>query len=357
MKIEDSKNEEEKREKIVELNNFSSRISEKDYAILGKSDEERSKNQNKNIYKTSEFTLDDLKELQQTIEVEKKELERELSEISKKSIQPTKPKFSKLTTQKWARARQNLLALSRVKSLSKQIRLYGTSINLLKSDSEYVEELKNFLFQTQSSKLDHIAKQKDVWYMIHPDSTFNHFWSIITYFLMLYTCFITPYRCAFIDIPSQSWVILEYFIDCWFFMNMIITILSIYEQGNIRIASIKFNSIEYFKSWLFVDLISVIPLELFGLYSSTDNFNDLIRLFRLPRLFRLINVSKLFGLSKKLENNQCVQKLLEFFRFDPVTYTILSFGFGILVIIHVVACMWYFMAKINYFTPDCWVFK
>ena len=65
--------------------------------------------------------------------------------------------------------------------------------------------------------------------------------------------------------------------------------------------------LKYAKSWLLVDLLACIPINLieYQLNSQSqqnDNYNSLLRLFRLPRLYRLLRIARLFKIFKAFKN-------------------------------------------------------
>jgi hypothetical protein len=51
----------------------------------------------------------------------------------------------------------------------------------------------------------------------------------------------------------------------------------------------------YLKSWLILDIISVIPLDLMASYGGTNRFT---RMSRLGKIYRIVRLTKMFRLLK-----------------------------------------------------------
>ncbi len=110
------------------------------------------------------------------------------------------------------------------------------------------------------------------------------------------------------------------------------------------------------KSWFLVDLISVLPISYFT--DASFKYNNLTRIGKLPKLYRLIKLTKLLRMSKMAKKGN-MNRLTKFFleklkvnaNIERLIYFILSF----LLLNHLSACIWYFVAKLQDLDPDCWV--
>ena len=91
-------------------------------------------------------------------------------------------------------------------------------------------------------------------------------------------------------------------------------------------------------SWFFIDLLSVIPLDL--LY-DTSNVNKLARFSRLGKVYKLVRMTKLTRLIKimKVKNNilkQFVEILKIGAGFERIVFLLINF----IILQHVTACLW-----------------
>ncbi len=114
----------------------------------------------------------------------------------------------------------------------------------------------------------------------------------------------------------------------------------------------------YLKSWFVIDLISVLPISKFT--NTGFKYNSLTRIGKLPKLYRLLKLTKLLRMSKMAKKGN-VNRITKFFleklkvnaNVERLIYFILTF----LLLNHLSACIWYFMAKLQDLDPDCWVVR
>ena len=122
-----------------------------------------------------------------------------------------------------------------------------------------------------------------------------------------------PVRIAFLsdgdndEEEEAAWTAIEYFVDCVFVGDIIITFFSAYfdHEDNLVVKKrVYFNFIcypysiqkiawHYITGWFVLDVASVIPFHLFSDDDgSNQRLNNLIRVARLPRLYRLVKIVK-----------------------------------------------------------------
>jgi hypothetical protein len=72
-------------------------------------------------------------------------------------------------------------------------------------------------------------RPKRVRWLLYPEDTFKQTWDLIITFILIVSCFITPFRLAFdIDDESLKWKVIGYLIDCMFLVEMIVNFNSAY---------------------------------------------------------------------------------------------------------------------------------
>jgi hyperpolarization activated cyclic nucleotide-gated potassium channel 1 len=77
---------------------------------------------------------------------------------------------------------------------------------------------------------------------------------------------------------------------------------------------------------------------------------------RLPRLYRLFRITRIIKLLKVSKNSPTMSKLQDFFRLKQSAIRLLTVFVSVAVIAHICTCLWYFMAKLEGFGPDTWVY-
>ena len=91
---------------------------------------------------------------------------------------------------------------------------------------------------------------------------------------------------------------------------------------------------------------------------SGPNYTNLLRIARLPKLYRLVKLSKLFRMVKVVKKgnvNKITKYFLEKLKVNANIERLIFFIFGFLILNHLSACVWYLIAKLQDFEPDCWV--
>ena len=95
------------------------------------------------------------------------------------------------------------------------------------------------------------------------------FWDVWILILLILVCLVVPWRLAFYDENSFNWMIAYFSIDFFFLLDIILTFFtSVSDDQNIgEIVNKKQIAIIYLKSWFWVDLISIFPLDMINLLS------------------------------------------------------------------------------------------
>lgn len=129
--------------------------------------------------------------------------------------------------------------------------------------------------------------------------------------LLFFTASVTPFETAFLAAADESVVKLDLlfflnrFVDIVFFVDIFIQCRMPFrdEQTGHLILDVRKISSRYFKSWFFLDVISVLPFEFIGLILHTGSLTDLA-LLRFVRLTRLLKLLRVFRASRKLKRLQ-----------------------------------------------------
>jgi len=97
-----------------------------------------------------------------------------------------------------------------------------------------------------------------------PDSKFKTFWNITVILLLLYTSTVVPFQVAFVDKDTNFAILVNYFVDILFGIDIIVNFFSAYETRNHRIEiRIKHIVREYLTGWFALDLLATFPTQIF----------------------------------------------------------------------------------------------
>lgn len=183
---------------------------------------------------------------------------------------------------------------------------------------------------------------------------------------------ISPYRISFIedeDAVDETFNQIDYFIDISFFLDLLLNFFFAFkDQDDNLITSHKKIILNYLKLWFWIDLTTIIPFN-FILESQeqaqlrnqdvhSKKINNLGRIIRLPKIYRLIRMTKFLKntSSQKNKSNRGMAKyFLEKLKLKANLERLLYFLLGFIVLTHISACLWYFIAKLENFNADTWV--
>ena len=80
--------------------------------------------------------------------------------------------------------------------------------------------------------------------------------------VLIFIAIVTPFRLAFVEVDDPAWTGVDYMIDLIFAMDITICFFSAFEDENEELVHNQCTiASTYIKSWFFVDLISIIPLD------------------------------------------------------------------------------------------------
>lgn len=313
-----------------------------------------------------DFNLEDFKYFEKMKENQGKKIEMELRMLKERSL------FLNLgenLKRKWQNARRMLMLGVKMNRFNDDIKIYGSSINAgieLGSD----KELYNCIIQQDQMKMIKKTKKKTQQEHTHskllllPNDRIVKFWSYILALMMIYTATIMPFRIAFMkNDDSDTFSALDYFSDALFMMDICINLnLAYYDDSNHLITSRKKIFLHYLLGWLIIDIIGVFPFETITSQKfsedSTNNaggYNDFIKLLRLPRLYRLVKISRLFKFIKSSAIGNLMTNLQLFLKINSSYIQVMKFIMTVILIVHILGCLWYFEAQLQDFAPDTWV--
>ena len=131
---------------------------------------------------------------------------------------------------------------------------------------------------------------------------------------------ILPYRVAFLD-DNEDWGpfdIAEMVFNGVFFMDIILNFFTAYYDPNenlvldkkvinlifiifgVLIRNLQKIAKNYLFSWFLIDVVSTLPLQ--NIIMSTTNYNQMMRISKVPKIFRFIKMSKYLKFLSKILN-------------------------------------------------------
>ena len=191
--------------------------------------------------------------------------------------------------------------------------------------------------------------------MIHPQNSLKSAWDGVVTMCLMYTAILMPLSLAFYESGTQdAWYWLDLIIDCFFFTDLVLIFnTAYYDSEGILISDRCQVTLKYLKSWFLIDLVSCIPFIL--ITGSGGNYNSLLRLARLPRLAKLLRISRLLKVLKTGSSTSFLRKIEDRLNIKTSAMRLFQGFVTIILMLHLMACLWYFSAKFQNFDVKTWV--
>jgi CRP-like cAMP-binding protein len=208
-------------------------------------------------------------------------------------------------------------------------------------------------------------------FLIHPESKIKEAWDFLILLVTLYTITFVPYNMAYLDLDTLSLLIIDLFCDVIYILDLIFQFfIPIQDYDEKYITSKSRIAINYLTSWFILDFLSSVPinsvLSIVLLINEEDTLNsnsdlvvsklkvskNLTNIAKLSRMYRLMKLVRLVKLIKISKNQKIKYKekmnILEDMNISSTLKRLLIFLFYFILLNHVLACIWTFIASLDY---------
>jgi hypothetical protein len=198
--------------------------------------------------------------------------------------------------------------------------------------------------------------------MLFPNNKYKHVWDLWVVFLLIYTALIVPYKVCFEDDTSDGQFIFDLIVDFSFMIDIVMTFFTAYEERGVLVVSRTHIAKNYLKSWFVIDIVTTIPFSMIEKLNTdvgAASDSKALRLARIPRLYRLLRIFRLLRILKllKKETTSSTSQMAKAIKVGNSIKEMLTIISTIIFTNHLVACLWFFQAKLLDFPDDCWVRK
>lgn len=253
---------------------------------------------------------------------------------------PAQSKYTEI----WQRVRSKLKTQLMLKNLRTQLNLFGPGSTTALSSTEGGLMSQ---FRTVSQTQDMVVAHSKRW-IINPDGVFKQVWDLLSSFAILYIAVFLPYTLAFEE--DKPWIYMDYGLDAFFFIELLLTCNLAYDSGDGTLVTDRREIVaRYLKTWFFPDLLACIPFA--EILSSEVESRTVLRM---TSLYRFIRLTKVLKALRNSYNNRILVRLQDFFHLGISGYRLVVTLIGMLLVIHFVACMWVFTARMEDFSPMSW---
>ena len=211
---------------------------------------------------------------------------------------------------------------------------------------------KGFRSDTFGSKrLDEESRQNLRMMLCHPASRYARNWTAMVNFLVLVVAFTEPATLAFRAERSRrgqlSWnEALEISFAVIFIVDIFINFFRPVDKYGRLLWDMRVIAVRYFKGWFWVDILSALPLDLMFLGTAAPGSPG-ARILSLLGLLRLLRLYRIKRMMSELEGDPNLPYL-----------SLLGVKFALLIALasHWSACTLFYLARLQSFDEDTWVF-
>lgn len=183
--------------------------------------------------------------------------------------------------------------------------------------------------------------------MISYKSRARHLWDFVVIFATLLSAILISYISFFLHQRSQTTELLIYSLDVIFIIHIFIEFRTTYKYlGEEVLDRIRVKK-HYAKGAFLYDLLGVFPFEIFALIQPQHEIEG-ISLFALLRLSRLIRLKNLITIYRKWELENWA---------NSAKVRIARFISMIIVLVHFIACAWFFVGKKDRDDASSWLVR
>jgi hyperpolarization activated cyclic nucleotide-gated potassium channel 1 len=205
--------------------------------------------------------------------------------------------------------------------------------------------------QKEEPRLRRAPELRNIKFIIYPDDPLYEYWSFIVALLLLFTAIITPYRLALVDSYDETWLIIDLVIDGLFVVDVFVNcFLAYYNEEMDIITDRKMIFIHYLKGWFLLDTVACIP---FSILTESKDYGNLLRFAKFTRVTRAIKLLKLVRMIQLLQSRKRAMRYMNsIFKITIELERIITFLFGFILLIHILACSWAFIGIYKYLSND-----
>mmetsp|Transcript_13347 Transcript_13347/g.30436 ORF Transcript_13347/g.30436 Transcript_13347/m.30436 type:complete len:872 (+) Transcript_13347:88-2703(+) len=183
-------------------------------------------------------------------------------------------------------------------------------------------------------------------FIVYPTSPKRLVWDVFGSILIVYDMIMIPLRVF--DLPSSVFTdFMDWMTLVFWTLNIFASMLVGYTHNGVVVMIPKKIVKHYARTWLFLDLIVVVPDWIFSiltaLQSQEDSAGSATRLFRILRFVRSVRLVRLLKLRwVMVKINECIDS-----EYVSIVANIAKMIAVLLAINHFIACMWFQLAQVE----------
>ena len=176
-------------------------------------------------------------------------------------------------------------------------------------------------------------------YLIHPETSFNSIWDLMSMVLIIYSCITIPYRLCF-DVAAEGWVVpFDKFVDSVFMFDCVLTFRKCFYGEEGLVAEPGQIASSYLRGWFFLDFFSSFPFDAVLSMTGSSDSPDSARILKVIRVFRMVKILRMVRIKRLLKKAQDDMGIKNGIMIS------LKFTMFTCFAAHFQACLWFYMSN------------
>lgn len=214
--------------------------------------------------------------------------------------------------------------------------------NLHDNQLDAEEERKTFLDEVLKTKASLAQRNRG---LLKPRGGFIQYWDMVTACALFFTIVVTPFEVG-MDLPTTT----QGGLAILFWANQMVTLIFVsdifinfvlptpkgqvggYERRHAILAK------NYFTSWFVLDVVTIVPFDIFSLAGLLSASARSVKLLRVARLFKLVKVLRASSIIQRWEHTVALPSSRQ---------SVLTYAFLAMVLLHWFACFWALVPRLQ----------
>ncbi|CAE7577375.1 Kcnh6 [Symbiodinium natans] len=167
------------------------------------------------------------------------------------------------------------------------------------------KEIKFSILRAQKTKNYIYSKP---WYIINPDrNAAASAWQMVVGVALIFVAIVTPFQVGLLELEVDAILVIGLCVDCVFLVDMVLQFFTTFPKSTTHgiVWEVRLRKIwcHYLKSWFFLDLVTLIPFDLFTLAIQSKQLDELqsLKVLRTLRLVKIMRLAKSSQFMHKIE--------------------------------------------------------
>lgn len=173
-------------------------------------------------------------------------------------------------------------------------------------------------------------------------------WDSLILLLVIASCILVPYQFAFEQASALTGIQLLYLIDVFFIIDVILNCRTSFRDHGVEVTDRRSCTRHYARRMMPVDLLGSVPLDLIAWFLLGNGQFMGGSLVLALRLLRLLRIARLFVIFRRWEAHSWT---------NPGFLRVVKILISILILMHWLACAWFFTAFAAAFPADSWAVR